>query len=159
MVQDELRFEKLNADLNERLHKLYVLKGDNALVVKHGQQYLKALVKAKRYPAATKTVSLMKSLDPAFEPEPDVLLGLAQGAYAARDYAKAVELVKGFDKRFPGHADIPGVYLLGAKITSEHGRDNVKAVKILQVLMQRYPDSPVAADAKQYLDVLMKSGA
>ncbi len=157
VVQDELRFEKLNADLNERLHKLYVMKGDNALVVKHGQQYLRALLKAKRYPAATKTVGLLNSLDTTFAPEPDVLLGLAQGAYAARDYAKAVELVRGFDKRFPGHADIPGVYLLGAKITSEHGRDDAKAVKILQVLMQRYPDAPVVAEAKQYLDVLMKA--
>jgi hypothetical protein len=156
VVQDELRFEKLSPDLNERLHKLYVQKGDNALVVKHGAVYMKALVKAKRYPAAMKTASLLKSLDPAFELEPDVLLGLAEGAYAARDYARAIELVRGFDKRFPGHADIPGVYLLGARITSEHGRDDAKAVKILQVLMQRYPDSPVAAEAKQYLDVLMK---
>jgi hypothetical protein len=159
VVHDELRFEKLNPDLNERLHKLYVQKGDNAQVVKQGPQYLKALLKAKRYPAALKAVSLLKSIDPAFEPEPDLLLGLAEAAYAGKDIAKATEYVKGFDKRFPGHADIPGVYLLGARITSEHARDNAKAIKILTVLLQRYPEAPVAADAKQYLDVLMKVAA
>lgn len=156
VVQDEMRFEKLSPDLNERLHKLLVLKGDNAAIVTHGPQYVKALVKGQRYPLALKTVALLETLDAAYEPGPDVLLGLAEGAFQARDHAKAVALVKGFDKRFPGHADIPGVYFLGARIMSEHAHDQASAMKILQVLVQRFPESAVAPQAKQYLDVLAK---
>ena len=156
VVQDEMRFEKLSPDLNERLHKLLVLKGDNAAIVKHGPQYVKALVKGQRSPLALKTVALLKTLDAAYEPEADVLLGLAEGAFQARDYAKAVALVKGFDKRFPGHADIPGVYFLGARIMSEHAHDQASAMKILKALLQRFPEATVAPQAKQYLEVLAK---
>lgn len=155
-VLDELRFEKLNPDLHERAHKLYVMKGDVPKIVAHGQTYLKALVVAKRAKPALELAKKLKEIDPAFEPATEVLLGLAECAYATKDYARAVELVQGFDKRFPGHADTPGVYLLGARITSEHMRQDDKAIKILTVLLQRWPEAAVHEEARKYLDVLMK---
>jgi tetratricopeptide (TPR) repeat protein len=153
-VLDELRFEKLNPDLHERAHKLYVMKGDVPKIVAHGQAYLKALIVAKRAAPAMQLAKKLKEIDPAFEPAPETLLGLAECAYAVKDYDRAIELVRGFDKRFPGHGDIPGVYLLGARITTEHIGQRDKAMQILKVLLQRFPDAPVAEEAKKYLSAL-----
>ena len=113
-------------------------------------------MKAQRRPLALKTLGLLQALDAAFQPEADVLLGLAEGALQARDATRAAALVKGFDKRFPGHPDIPGVYFLGARIMSEHAHDQATAMKILQVLVQRFPEAAVVPQAKQYLEVLAK---
>jgi tetratricopeptide (TPR) repeat protein len=153
-VLDELRFEKLNPDLHERAHKLYVMKGDVPQIVAHGQSYLKALVAAKRPVPAMQLAKKLKDIDPAFEPAPEVLLGLAECAYAVKDYDRAIALVRGFDKRFPGHGDIPGVYLLGARITCEHIGQRDKAIQILKVLLQRFPDAAVKDEASRYLATL-----
>lgn len=154
LVLDGMRYDKLNVDLNEKAHNLYLLKGDEAKTLQHGQQYLKALVAAEKGARALVLLKKLRALDAGFAPEPDVILGLAKAAAQARDFNQAIELVKGFDKRFPGHADIPGVYFLGAKITSEHLREDAKAIAILRVLLHKYPEASVKAEASQYLAVL-----
>lgn len=159
LVLDGMRYDKLNPDLNEKAHKLHLLKGDNAKTLAHGQQYLKALVAARRGAKALGVLKKLQEMDPAFAPEADSLLGLAEAALAQRDHLKAIDLVKGFDKRFPKHADIPAVYFLGARITSEHLRQDDRAMAILKALLQRYPESPVAREATQYLAVLAKMAA
>lgn len=156
VVHDAMRYDKLNADLNERAHQLYVAKGDPAKTLAHGVAYVHSLVAAKRGSKALAALGKLRALDAKFEPNADSLLGLAQAAMAVRDTATAVELVKGFDKRFPGHADTPAVYLLGAKITSEHLHQDEKAMRILQALLQRYPDAAVKEEAQKYLAVLAR---
>ena len=153
-VHDAMRYDKLNPDMNERLHELYKLKGEPEKTVTHGQQYLQSLVTSKRGPKALTLLKKLREIDPKFEPHADARLGLATAAMAARDTNGAVELVKGFDKRFPNHPDIPAVYLLGAKITSEHLNQDEKAMAILKALLQRYPDAPVKEEAEKYLAVL-----
>ena len=156
MVLDGMRYDRTNVDLNAKAVELYLAQGDKAKAAIHSQNQLKGLVAARQMPKALAHLGKLKQLDPIFMPDADSRLPLAEAAYAARDAKTAVELVKGFDKQFPNHADIPGVYFLGARVTSEHARDDVKATLILMTLLKRYPDSPVAKDAKQYLEVLKK---
>jgi hypothetical protein len=153
-VHDAMRYDKLNPDMNERLHELYKLKGEPEKTVAHGQQYLQSLVAAKRGPKALTLLKRLREMDAKFEPHADARLALATAAMAARDTHGAVDLVKGFDKRFPEHADIPAVYLLGAKITSEHLHQDEKAMAILKALLQRYPNASVKEEAEKYLAVL-----
>ncbi|HET9652113.1 MAG TPA: hypothetical protein VFP36_07975, partial [Usitatibacter sp.] len=159
VVQDAMRYDKLNPELNEKAFNLLQLKGDDAKALAQGANWMKALVAAKRAPGALPVLRKLREMDPAFAPEADSILPLAEAALAARNLALAVELVKGFDKRFPGHADIPGVYFLGARISSEHLSQDDKAIAILRVLLQRYPEAAVSAEAKSYLAVLTKLAA
>ncbi|MDE2598953.1 MAG: hypothetical protein KGL40_04950 [Rhodocyclaceae bacterium] len=87
------------------------------------------------------------------------ILPLAKLASRQRDYALALVLVRGFDKRFPGHADIPGVYYFSAQLISEQFRQNSTALRILEVLLARFPEHPLAGDARQYLEVLRRMTA
>ena len=153
-VHDAMRYDKLDPAMNERLHELYKLKGEDAKTLAHGRQYLQALVAAKSGTRAIVLLKKLRAMDATFEPDADTLLPLAQVAVAARDIALATELVKGFDKRFPSHADIPGVYLLVAKVTSEHLHQDDKAMAFLKVLLHRYPNAPVKEEAEKYLAAL-----
>lgn len=159
VVQDAMRYDKLNPDLNEKAFNLHQLKGDGAGALALGANWLKGLIAAKRAAKALPVLKKLRELDANFAPEADSILPLAQEALAAKNLALAVGLVKGFDKRFPGHADIPGVYFLGARISSEHLSQDEKAIAILKVLLQRYPEAGVAEEAKKYLTVLTNLAA
>jgi tetratricopeptide (TPR) repeat protein len=156
LVLDAMRYDKLNVDLNDKAAEIYAARGETAKALAHRQAQLKGLVAAKNGAKALVLLKKLKDMDPAFAPDAESRLPLAEAAYAARDPNKAIELLKGFDKLFPGHADIAGIYFLGARITSEHLRNDEKAMNILKAVVQRYPQSPVAKDAAQYLAVLEK---
>ena len=134
--------------------ELLAMKADKAKTLEHGRMWLKALVRANRGANALAALQELKAIDAAFEPGADLLLPLAHAAAAGGDYAAATELLMDFDKRFPKHADVPGVYLLSAKITSEHLRQHEKAIKILTALLRRYPQAAVKGEAIEYLTAL-----
>lgn len=79
---------------------------------------------------------------------------LAEAARRRREYKEALEFLKGFDKRFPKHADIPAVYLFAAQVLAENLRQDAQARKLLEVLLARYPEHPVRPQASQLLAVL-----
>jgi outer membrane protein assembly factor BamD (BamD/ComL family) len=127
---------------------------DRAKALVQGATLLRALIAVKRAPKALPVLRKLKEVDPAFAPDADSILALAEAALGAKNLHLAVDLVKEFDKRFPGHADIPGVYFLGARISSEHLAQDAKAIAILKVLLNRYPDAAVSEEAKKYLAAL-----
>ena len=66
----------------------------------------------------------------------------------------AATLIRGFDKKYPGHPDIPQVYFVGAQLMAESAGKPDEARRILQYLLQKYASDPVAAEARRYLDVM-----
>ena len=102
----------------------------------------------------------MHERDAAFAPEqPAQLLRLAEAARRRREFAEALALVKGFDKRFPGHAEIPAIYLFAARVLCENLRQDASARQILAVLLARYPEHAISAEARQLLAAIDKLGA
>ena len=102
----------------------------------------------------------MLERDPAFAPEqPAQLLRLAEAARRRREYPQALALIKGFDKRFPRHPEIPAVYLFAASVLCENLRQDASARKILAVLLARYPDHPLSSEAQQLATVIDKLAA
>jgi len=154
-VKDLMRYDRLDPDLNNRLHPLYVLNGDQELTLAHGQQWLSGLAKAGRGKEAFDALRLLLAINPEFSVEDgDVVLPTAKAAAQKREFDIALRLAKSFDKRFPKHRDTAGVFFLCAKIASEHLRQHEKAIKILRVVLTHYPDEPVAPEVKTYLSVL-----
>lgn len=159
-LKDHMRYARLDPALNQRLHELYVLQGDNAATLTHGQQWLMALATAR--PASETLAALRKlmAIDPGFVvAEGSVVLPAAGAASKQGDHELAMRLVKGFDKRFPQHADTAGVYFLGARLMSEYQRQHDKAAKLLRGILAHYPDHAVAAEVKTYLTVLERTMA
>ncbi len=154
-VKDNMRYDRFDADLNTRLHALLVQDGDPVATLAHGQQWLSALARAQQGKNALAAWRTLLQLDPEFVvADGDVILPAAQAAVQSRDVSTAVQLLKGFDKRFPQHKDLPAVLFLGAKLMSEHMRQHDKAAVLLRSVLARFPDHAVAEEARTYLSVL-----
>jgi tetratricopeptide (TPR) repeat protein len=154
-VKDQMRHDRFNPNLNTRLHALYAQNGDPAATLAHGQQWLSALARAKQGKQAVEALRKLLALDPDFVvADGDVVLPTAHAALEMRDTALAVKLLKGFDKRFPQHPDLPAVLFLGAKLMSEKMRQHDKAAALIRSVLARFPDHAIASEAKAYLSVL-----
>ncbi len=154
-VKDYMRYDKFDAPWNTRLHALYLQQGDLAATLAHGQQWLTALARAGQGQQAVTALRALQKIDPDFViADGDAILPAAQAAVQMRDAALAVKLLKGFDKRFPQHKDLPAVFFLGAKLMSEQMRQHDKAAALLRSVLARFPDHAIAGEAKTYLAVL-----
>ena len=102
----------------------------------------------------------MREKEAAVEPDrPGQLLALAGAARRRREYSEALALVKGFDKRFPKHAEIPAVYLFAAQVLSENLRQDASARQLLSALLARYPEHETSTAARQLLSVIERMQA
>ena len=157
-VKDRMRYDRHDLALNARLHGLYVRLGDRDVILTHGQQYLAALARARQGAQALQVIRALQALDGSFQPqEPDIVLPAATAALQQGDARAASALLRGFDKRFPQHPDTAGVFFLGARLLSEQSRQHAQAARILKALLQRFPEHPVAGEARTYLEVLEKA--
>ena len=144
----------------ERYHKLLGLAGKEERQLQHAVRYMGLLLKKNEGMAALKLYQSMLSRDATFAPEqPGQLLLLARAARQQRNYTLALSLIRGFDKRFPRHADIPAVYLFAARVLSENLKEDTMAQQILAVLLQRYPEHPASDEARQLQRTLERFAA
>ena len=140
-----------------RYHKLLLLAGREDRAASHARTYLNLLLQKERGDQALDLYREMLARDASFAPDqPAQLLQLAEAARRRRDYPQALALIKGFDKRFPRHPEIPAVYLFAASVLCENLRQDATARQILEVLLARYPEHPVAGKARQLATVIDK---
>lgn len=143
-----------------RYHKLLALAGRDERLASHAKRYLALLLNKGQGDEALQVYRAMHERDAAFAPDqPAQLLRLAEAARRRREFPEALALVKGFDKRFPGHAEIPAVYLFAARVLCENLRQDASARQILSVLLARYPEHAVNAEARQLLAAIDKLAA
>ncbi len=138
-IENRLKREYDNNKLHDQYHKLLLLDGKPKPIVRHVNEYV-----------ANPDLALA---------DPALVLPLATQAAELRRDATAIELVKGFDKRFPDHADVPGVYLLAAKLLLEKHHDYAMAQKICKHLQSKFPQHPLAAEAQKVGELAAKMAA
>ena len=157
---EEQRVDPENVVLHDRYHKLLLLSDRKERLLSHARRYLALLLDKGFVAEAIELYRAMRERDPAFEPEkPAHLLRLAETARQGRDFALALSLINGFDKRFPKSPEIPDAYFFAAQMLCENLRRDEKARRILTMLLERYPEHPVAGKARQLLMVLEKMAA
>lgn len=140
---------------HRRYHALLLLSDQNDRLVAHGRRYLSALLGKSRGSEALQVYRALLERTPDFAPErPSELLRLAEAARQARDYTYALALIKGFDKRFPRHPEIPDVYLFAASMLCENLRQDATARQILQVLLTRYPEHAASGEGRKLLTAI-----
>jgi hypothetical protein len=159
-IESRMRREWDNNKLHDQYQKLLLLQGVPKAITKHVNEYVPKLMREKKaaravevYEAARKAVPDLLIVDST------ILLPLATQACDLHREATAFELLKGFDKRFPDSADIPGVYMLAAKILLEKRNDYAMAQKIFQHLARKFPQHPLAAEATRLAAVAEKMAA
>lgn len=121
-------------------------------------RYLALLLQQQRTDQALRVLDTVRRIDPTFLPSDGHLrVALGKAALGAHRHDLALALVKGFDQQFGGnHAALPDVLLLGARLASEHLRNDAQALKILEMLLQRFPAHPVRDEAVQLQTVILR---
>jgi hypothetical protein len=161
LARSELAENPLDPAANQRLHRLLLaVPGQEAAMLAHAREWLAALLRAERAQQASEVLETIWQQEPEYRPP---LAGsyrpLAEAMLASRRFASAARLIKGFDRRFPGHADIPAVYVLGARLLIDHQRDEAQARRVLDAVCQHYPDSPAAVEAGRLRELLDRLAA
>jgi tetratricopeptide (TPR) repeat protein len=154
-ARDAAREAPADFEVQARLHRLLgALPGHEKALADHARLWLPALLGARRGSQALEVFEAVRERDPDFLPaNADDRLPLADAAFKAHHFAAVKSLIKGFDRLFPGHRDIPSIYLLGARLLLEQGRDEEQAERILKALQNHYPQHPVALEAAKLLEL------
>lgn len=159
IAKNAAREEPQSLRAQERLLKLLSTAGQHEKAQQQRARLFELALNQGQAALAVRLHGELKATPPGPELRTEQILPLAKLASQCRDYALALELVKGFDKRFPGHADIPGVYYFSAQLISEQFRQDELARKILEGMLQRFPNHALAGEAGRYLEVLRRMAA
>lgn len=160
LAYEEQRQDAENLVAQDRYHQLLIQAGKRDTALAHGERYVNTLLRLKRQERAFEVYKTLRQLEPTFMADrKDLVLPFARLALKQRNPAMAMELVRAFDKRFPGHGDIPAIYLLSAQVLCDHYRKDDMARAILTTLLMRFPDHPVAAEASPLLQALENMAA
>jgi hypothetical protein len=152
MLNGDLRDRPNDLGLHARLHKLLLIEGAAPRIDDHAERYIELLVKTDNAREALPMVEAQFGRRPDYEPRELALVApLARAALGAGKPKLAAALIRGFDKRHRMHPDIPQVYLIGAQVLLESGAPSMQARQMLQYLLARYPEHPVAVDAARLM--------
>lgn len=155
LAGEEARIKPEELAVQERYHKLLLLGGKPDSTLRHGQGFVSLLLRKERGQRALEVFRACRERQSDFMPEqPGQVFKLAQAARRAQDGSLALALVNGFDRRYPKHPDVPGVYLMSAQILSENFKKDEMATQILKAMVRKYPDHPLSAEAATYLKAL-----
>lgn len=155
LAYEQQRLDPDNDLAQERYIKLLLLANKRERLLKYGRQLISRRLTRGRGDQALDAYLRCIAVDSNFEPENNKeVLPLAEAARQRRDYAMALTLVKGFDRRYPKHPDIPAIYFFSAQVLCEHYHQDGSARQLLQVLLSRYPDHPLRPDVERYLTTL-----
>lgn len=146
---------------NLRLHRLLLaVPGQAPAMLAHAGGWLPALTRAGHERQAIEVLEAIWQQQADYQPAPaSLVLPLASALLAARRGDSAGRLIKEFDRRFPGHADTPAIYVLGARLLIEHQRDEAQARRVLAAVREHYPESPAAAEAVRLDELLDRLAA
>lgn len=153
VAKNAVRQDTQSIAAQERLYRLLLSAGDRLRSRQQGER-LFALCISQGNPRA---LGLYRSLGTPDEPmltTAHQALPLARLACREGEHTLALEVLRGFDKRFPGHHDIAAVYLLSAQLLAEKFNQREMAVRILDTLLHRYSRDAIAAEAQRYRDTL-----
>ncbi|RIX45160.1 MAG: hypothetical protein D3M94_13660 [Rhodocyclales bacterium GT-UBC] len=161
LARGELAENPLDPAANQRLHRLLLaVPGQEVAMAAHAREWFAALMGAGRVQQACEVLETIWRQAPDFlPPSAGSYRPLAEYLVDSRRFASAARLIKGFDRRFPGHADIPAIYVLGARLLIDHQRDEAQARRVLNAVRQHYPDSPAASEAARLGELLDRLAA
>ncbi len=159
-MENRMRREWDNNKLHDQYLKLLLLQGHPKPILKEVNEYVPKLMREKKPARAVEVYEAgRKAVTDLLITDSTLVLPLATQASELRRDVTAFELLKGFDKRFPESPDIPGVYMLAAKILLEKQHDYAMAQKIFQHLVKKFPQHPLVPEATRLAGIAAKMAA
>lgn len=129
--------------------------GDAERMAQHTERYLTALAAAGRKGRMPAAFEAARRVAPKYLPKSIPLrTALAEQYFQQRQFKRAVDLIGMLHKEAPTSSDLPAAYLLLARIYSEGLRDDAKAGMILDFVLERFAEHPLAPEVANYRKVL-----
>jgi hypothetical protein len=158
LISTQLRGRGGSEAMHAQYRKLLALLGRREEQLRHGREWITILLAQDKDRRAVDVARECLELDPAFEPaEADEVTRIARKAVDLGATQVALKLVSASYKRYPTHADVPQNCLLAAKLLAERMGKEDTARKLLDQVLQAFPQHPLrdeVAAYRQFLDKL-----
>ncbi|MEJ8823409.1 hypothetical protein WKW80_15425 [Variovorax humicola] len=140
IAYDAARVAENDVYAQRRYHRVLAVAGKTQDLLRHGKNFIELLMRGKLESEAHSVYSTCIAKDPGFLCEnPAHVVSFAKLQWRAGDARAALALLKGFDKRYSGHAAIPDAYELAARVLIQGMDRRDLAQPILDVMKKRYP--------------------
>ncbi|MDO4795924.1 MAG: hypothetical protein Q4A28_08320 [Brachymonas sp.] len=137
---------------HRRYHRVLLLAAEEEELPRHGQRFIELLLKNRSYAEALQVYKDCAHKAPGYLPESAAVTWvLAKNAWKTQDSALTLQLLRGFDRRFPKHPLVPEVYALIARVLHLGLGRHEQAVAVLRSLQRRYPNDPHTLDVARML--------
>ncbi|WP_213955250.1 hypothetical protein [Variovorax sp. dw_954] len=152
IAYDAARVAEDDVYAQRRYHRVLAVAGKPEDLLRHGKTFIELLMRGKFESEAMSVHATCVAKDPNFLcVNPGNVVSFAQLQWRAGDARAALALLKGFDKRYAGHASIPDAYELAARVLIQ-GLDRRDLAKpILDVMKKRYPKTPQTEEVRWLL--------
>ena len=132
-----------------RYHRVLLLdEPSSGRLRSHTQTFVPLLLLRKLGPEALDAHTAVLKVLPDYEAgKADTTLALAEHAWKRMDAKLTIELLRGFDRRYPGVVEIPRAYELIIRALKQGLGKGHKALPVMQALQRRYPDHPCTQEA------------
>ena len=148
------RLDPLNPEVMEPYNKLLHLAGKDERLINHTSKLIPLMIEKGMADRALEALRRCRERKADFVPSPSDLLAIARVARQRREPKRALKLLNGFERKFPGHALIPEVYFFCGNILCEDLRQDSLAMSFFQTLCTRYPQHERVADAQRLITML-----
>lgn len=160
LVSDDLRQRPNDLSLHSRLHKLLLQEGSVPRIEAHTERYLDLLMASDNAREALSLAQEALARNPAWGPrKTEHVVPLARAALAAGRTELVTSLIRGFDKKYRAHADIPNVYLIAAQMMMQTAGPSEQLRQLLEMLCSRFAQHPAGAEAIRMRDRLSQMAA
>lgn len=149
-----------SAPIHDRYRQLLLANGDQERLGAHGRDYIGVLLALGQTKRAAALLIESRSQDPAFQLDaPEHITALIAHANATGQSQLAVDLAEGFRTRFPKDPDIPRNTLIASRLMAERFGRVAEARHLLEGLLEKYPDHPLAAEISLALSEIARMPA
>jgi len=141
--------------LRQRRHQVLKLTDRETTLVQNAGTLMALLIDANRLREAADVYIDITDIDPELRPgregdyEPLMDMLVQRG-----EYRRAVRMANGFHKAFPDSDSIPPLYLEVARVMSDSLQQPQNACRVLDFLVRKFPEHPVAARARSLREAL-----
>ncbi len=144
-----------SGELHAYLHKVLLAANKPEKMIAHAKEYINVLLhENKTRDAAQLVMDCFQHKETLRPNDPDKYYTLAYMLNDMRAFKACISLIQNFHKRFPGHADIPKLYLLASRILSEELSNDKLALQMLEFLQAKYRQHELAREIEQYCKVV-----
>jgi tetratricopeptide (TPR) repeat protein len=141
----------INAELSQRYFDLLKNRNRTQELIKFGPEYLALMVEQGNKNKALEVFHECHSVDSKFTADPKALFKIGEWLADTGKPKDAIKVFSGMTKSYPDSPDVPMAYFRAAQLYNDRLMDGTRAKKILEQIIQKYPDHKMAQKFKTYL--------